>query len=138
MVPHTIISLIRESWRLSNSHFELNFFNSVTKSWRFWPFLLPLCKKLVVKNDYVFPRVTVFRKFVKNRSSNFMSSPGSKVKVSYIFLPFWPMHVRKLESLYFIILSIFFCCRQIKIKVFELEFPAMRYIAVKWESLRMF
>ena len=25
LVPHTIISLIRESWRLSNSHLELNF-----------------------------------------------------------------------------------------------------------------
>ena len=25
LVPHTIISLIRESWRLSNSHSELNF-----------------------------------------------------------------------------------------------------------------
>ena len=37
LVPHTIISLIRESWRLSNSHLELNFFNSATKSWKFWP-----------------------------------------------------------------------------------------------------
>ena len=37
LVPYTTISLIRESWRLSDSHLELNFFNLVTKSWKFWP-----------------------------------------------------------------------------------------------------
>ena len=37
LVPHTIISLIRESCTLSNSHLELNFLNSVTKSWKFSP-----------------------------------------------------------------------------------------------------
>ena len=36
LVPNTVISLIRESWRLSKSYSELNFLNSVTKSWTFW------------------------------------------------------------------------------------------------------
>ena len=58
--------------------------------------LLSVCEKLVVKDGYNFLRVTVFRKFVQNRSY-FISSPGSKVKVSYIFHLFWPMHVRKME-----------------------------------------
>ena len=38
-----LVSKFRECWRLLNSHLELNFFNSVTKSWKFWP-LLPLCE----------------------------------------------------------------------------------------------
>ena len=46
LVPHIIISFIRESWRLSNSHLELNLFNSVTKSWRFWPACCPYVKNL--------------------------------------------------------------------------------------------
>ena len=52
LVPRTIISLIRESWRLSNSHSEFNFYNSVTKSWTFWPFsclfVNNLCGRMVV------------------------------------------------------------------------------------------
>ena len=53
LVPHTIISLTRKPWRLSNSHSEFNFFNSVTKSWKFWP---PCC--LHVKN--LWRRMVIF------------------------------------------------------------------------------
>ena len=67
LVPHTIISLIRKSWTLSNSHSELNFFHSVTKSWKFWSSCYLYVIKLATKNGYVFPRVTVFQKFVYNR-----------------------------------------------------------------------
>ena len=63
LVPHTIISLIRESWRLSNSHLEL--FNSVKKLWKF---LLPVCKQLVAKNSCIFSRVTAFLKIMESRS----------------------------------------------------------------------
>ena len=96
LVPHTIISFIRESRDLSNSHSELNFFNSVTKSWKFWP---SCC--LYVKN--LWQRMVIFflgLQYSENlcrTGANFISSPGSKVKVSYISLPFWPMHVRKME-----------------------------------------
>ena len=55
-IPHTIISLIRESWTLSNSHLQLNFLNSVTVL----ALLLPVCEKPVPKNGYLFPRVTAF------------------------------------------------------------------------------
>ena len=97
LVPHTIISLIRESWRLSNSHSELNFFNSVTKSWKFWP---SCC--LCVKNFW-WRMVTFFLglQYFKNlcrTGANFILSSGSKVKFSHISLPFWRMHVRKVED----------------------------------------
>ena len=96
LVLHAIISLIKESWRLSNSHSELNFFNSLTNSWKFWP---SCC--LYVKN--LWRRMVMFflgLQYSENlcrAGANFISSPGSEVKVLYISLPFWPMHVRKME-----------------------------------------
>ena len=133
--PHKIISLIRESWRISNSHSELNFFNLVTKSWKLWPSFYLYAKNL-------WERMVVFflgLKYSENlwkTGANFVSSPGSKVKVSFITLPFWPILVIKM--LYFITLRILFRCSLIKIKVFEPIFPAVRYIAGKWEGLRRF
>ena len=35
------------------------------------------------------------------KGANFISSAASKVKVSYVSLPFWTMHVRKMEVLFY-------------------------------------
>ena len=101
-LPHTIISLIRESWTLSNSHLQLNFLNSVTVL----ALLLPVCENLWQRMVIFFLRLQHFSSFLNNACE-------------------------KNGSLYFITLGIFFCCSQIKIKVLEPKFPAMRYIAVK-------
>ena len=111
--PHKIISLIRESWRISSSHSELNFFNLVTKSWKLWPSFYLYAKKL-------WERMVVFflgLKYSENlwkTGVNFVSSPGSKVKVSFITLLFWPILVIKM--LYFITFRILFRCSLTKLK----------------------
>ena len=47
LVPQTIISLMRESRKFSNSHSALNFFSTVMKSWKLWS-----SSCLYVKNFY--------------------------------------------------------------------------------------
>ena len=67
-----------------------NFLNSVTKSWKFWP-----SSCVYVKNSW--RRMVMFflglhySKNLCRTEANFISSPGSKVKVPYISLPFWPI-----------------------------------------------
>ena len=136
LVPHTIILMIRESWRLSNSYLELKFFNSVTKLWKFWPSCC-LCVKKLWHKMVVFFLGLQYSENLWSKGADFISSPSSRVKVSYISLPFWPIHVSKMD-IFLITLGILFCCSQIKINVFESKFSSMRYIVIKRESLRRF
>ena len=82
LVPHTIISLIRESWRLPNSHSELNFLNLVTKLWKFWPSCCLYVKNLWLRIVMFFLELQ-YSENLWSTGANLISSPGSKVKVSY-------------------------------------------------------
>ena len=94
--PHTIISLIRESWRLSNYIQNSTFLNQVRKS---WTFLLSCC--LYVTN--LWQRMVVlflglqYSEDLWRTGAKFILSTDSKAKVSYIFPPFWPMYLRKMK-----------------------------------------
>ena len=96
--PQTVIFFIKESWKVSNSHYELSFSSSGTKSWKFCP---SCCQ--FVKNLW---RSIVMFCFGLQYSENFsntdasLSSPGlSKLKVLKISLPFCPIQVNKTEIL---------------------------------------
>ena len=125
-VPHTTISLIKEYLSLSNSHLELNFLNSVAKSWKFWPSCCLYGKNLGRRINMLFLGLQ-YSKNLWSTGANFISSPSSKVEIPHILFLFdqW--------SLYFIFitLGIFFSFSQTKIKVFLPKFLPTRYIAVK-------
>ena len=96
LVPHAIIFLITESWKLSNSRSELNFFNWVTKSWKIWPSCCLYVKYLWQRMVLFFLRLQYFENLWRT-GVNFILSPGSKLKASCISYPFWPIHVRKMK-----------------------------------------
>ena len=87
LVPHTIISLIRESWKLSNSHSELNFFHSVTKSWKFWPSCYLYVKNLRQRMVMFFLELQ-YSKNLCIAGTNFIPLPDSKIKLSFFFIYF--------------------------------------------------
>ena len=117
-VPHTITSLIRESWRLSNSHSELTFFNLVKKNMKVLTLLSLYVQNMWRRMVMFFLRLQ-YSKNLWSTGANFISSSESKIKV--LMFPLF----------FDISLAIFSCRIQIKIKVFEPNFPAMRYIAVR-------
>ena len=66
-VPQTIISLIRESQRFSNSHSALNFFSLVMKSWKLWPSSCQIRDKFMAENSAIFPFVAIHRELIQYR-----------------------------------------------------------------------